>query len=166
MKVFITLRPYLAQWLRHEHGGARTIHLRRGSPERDILEHGLRPAPRSKNFIPQMKPLPGQVAIEVTCFKYKDIRIFNYLPPHMTAALVACIRNSFHVQLWRELFWVGTDERRSDISITDWMKAHGIELNETNFNTIAKILQRKRAFYCPKKRLTDNKSSRHRKKST
>ena len=55
-------------------------------------------------------------------------------------------------------------KRETDISITNWMKLHGIVDDDRNFNTIAKILQRSRAAYCSDGRLTNHKSSKHRKK--
>jgi hypothetical protein len=46
------------------------------------------------------------------------------------------------------------------------MEKNGIEVDDRNWNTIAKILQRKRAVYTPNGRLTNHKSSKHRKKSS
>jgi hypothetical protein len=49
--------------------------------------------------------------------------------------------------------------------IADWMEAHGIMVDDKNWNTVAKILQRSRAVYCPNRRLTGHKSSKHRRKT-
>lgn len=163
--VFLTLEPYLAQWLAHESGGSNPIPVKRGSAEADLLELFLKKQPKDPDFRPQLRPLPGQVEILLPAFKTKDTRIFNYLPPRGEICLHACIRNRFKVMLWKELHTVGNVIRRTDVAIADWMEAHGIEVDDTNWNTIAKILQRNRAIYCKNGRLTDRKSSKHRKKT-
>ena len=100
----------------------------------------------------------------IPCFKHKDIRTYNYLSERAEICLHACIRNRFKVALWKDLHTVGNVVKRTDITISEWMAAHGITDDDTNWNTIAKILQRKRAVYCPNGRLTNHKSSKHRKK--
>ena len=158
MTVYISLEPYLAQWLKHECGGTDPIRLKRASAEADILEYFLRLRPKRKNFFPQMKPKEGQTAILVPHFKYKDTRSHNYLPPRAEIVLHACIKNRFNVQLWKDLYTIENQNKRIDQLIYHWMRAHGIEECEKNWNTIAKIYQRKRAVYCSSNRLTNNKS--------
>ena len=164
--VFITLEPYLAQWLTHESGGSTPITIKRGSAEADLLEMFLSKQPTDPDYRPQLRPLPGQVEILLPAFKHKDTRIYNYLPPRGEISLHACIRNRFKVMLWKELHTIGNVVQRTDMAISDWMEAHGIEVDDKNWNTVAKILQRNRAVYCKNRRLTDHKSSKHRKKST
>lgn len=163
--VFLTLEPYLAQWLIHEGGGEYPIRIKRGSAEADLLEMFLKPQPKDPDYRPQTKPLPGQVEIVLPYFKHKDIRTYNYLSPRGEICLHACIRNRFKVKLCKELHTVGNVVKRNDVAISEWMAANGIQDDDTNWNTIAKILQRNRAIYCPNNRLTDRKSSPHRKKS-
>ena len=163
--VFVTLEPYLAQWLIHECGGEQPIRVKRGSAESDILELWLTKPPKDPSWTPQLTALPGQVEIILPYFSHKNIRCNYYLSPRGEVCLHACIRNRFRVQLWKELHTVGNVIRRNDIAISEWMEKHGIEDNDTNWNTIAKILQRKRAIYCPDKRLTSHKSSKDKKKS-
>ena len=129
-----------------------------------MLELFLKRPPSDPDYRPQLRPNPGQVEILLPAFKRKDTRVFNYLPPRGEICLHACIRNRFKVMLWKELYTVGNVIQRTDVAISDWMEAHGIEVDDTNWNTIAKILQRKRAVYCKDGRLTDRKSSKHRKK--
>lgn len=162
--VFLTLEPYLAQWLCHQHGGEYPIRIKRGSAEADLLELFLKKQPTDPDYRPQLKPLPGQVEIVLPYFKHKDIRTYNYLPPRGEICLHACIRNRFKVALWKDLHTVGNVVKRTDITISEWMAEHGITDDDTNWNTIAKILQRKRAIYCPNNRLTDRKTSKHRRK--
>lgn len=163
--VFITLEPYLAQWLQHEAGGEYPIRIKRGSAEADILECLLKPQPKDPDYVPQMRPMPGQVEVVLPCFKHKDIRTYNYLTERADICLHACIRNRFKVALWKDLHTVGNVVKRTDVTISEWMTAHGIQDDDTNWNTIAKILQRNRAVYCPNKRLTNRKSSKHRPKA-
>lgn len=162
--VFLTLEPYLAQWLCHHHGGVYPIRLKRGSAEAEILQLFLTPQPKDPDYKPQVKPKPGQVEIILPFFKHKDIRTYNFLSERGEICLHACIRNRFKVQLWKDLHTVGNVVKRNNIAISEWMKENGIEDDDTNWNTIAKILQRNRAVYCPNKRLTNRKSSPHRKK--
>ena len=161
--VFITLEPYLAQWLIHECGGETPIRMKRGSAEADILELWLSKPPKDPEWSPQLTPLPGQVEVILPYFNNKNIRYNYYLSPRGEVCLHACIKNRFRVQLWKDLYTIGNVTKRNDIAISEWMEAHGIEVNDTNWNTIAKILQRKRAIYYPDRRLTDHKSSKHRK---
>lgn len=162
--IFIHLEPYLAQWLQHESGGEYPIRIKRGSAESDILECYLRAQPKDEDYIPQVKAEEGQVEIVLPCFKRKDIRTYNYLPPRAAVSLQECIRNRFRVALWKDLYTIGNVVMRTDITISRWMTAHGIQDDDRNWNTIAKILQRKRAIYCVSGRLSDRKSSKHKKK--
>lgn len=139
--------------------------VKRGSAEADILELWLGKPPKDPSWQPQLEPLPGQVELILPYFNTKNIRYNHYLCPRGEACLHACIRNRFRVQLWKDLHTIGNVIRRNDIAISEWMEKHGIEVNDKNWNTIAKILQRKRAIYCPDRRLTDHKSSKHKKKT-
>ena len=155
--VFLTLEPYLAQWLAHQSGGSNPIPIKRGSSEADLLELFLKKEPKDPDYIPQIKPLPGQVEILLPAFKHKDTRTYHYLPPRGEICLHACIRNRFKVQLWKDI-------QTLQNVIEEWMEAHGIEVDDTNWNTIAKIEQRTRAVYFKNRRLTNHNSSKHTKK--
>ena len=162
--VFLKLDPYLAQWFQHECGGEYPIRLKRGSIEADLLACYLKPQPKDEGYVPQLRPLEGEVEVVLPCFKRKDIRTYNYLPPRAAIVLQECIRNRFRVALWKDLHTVGNVVKRTDITISAWMKEHGITDDDRNWNTIAKILQRKRAVSCADGRLSDRKTSKHRKK--
>ena len=158
--IFITLEPYLAQWLKHQMGGTSPIPVKRASAEAAILQMFLQKQPRDPQYRPQIKALPGQVELLLPRFRLRDTRTYNYLPPRGEMALHQCIRNRFKVALWTDLHTVGNVVKRTDIVISDWMEKHGIEVDDKNWNTIAKILQRCRATYCKNNRLTDHKSSK------
>lgn len=154
--IFISLEPYLAQWLIHESGGEVPVPIKRGSAESDILELYLKPQPRTPGYVPQVRPAEGQIAIALPWFKYKDIRTYNYLDEDGERRLRSCIRTRFMVMLWKDLMTVAKSVRRTDETIIEWMTAHGIEYDDRNWNTIAKILQRKRAIYGPIKKNAKN----------
>ena len=162
--VFISLEPYLTQWLLHECNGESPIRFKKNSAENDIILQYLKPQPKQEGYVPQLRAEEGQITIVLPCFKSKDIRTYNYLHPKGAIKLRECIRNRFCVSLWKDLNTVGHVMMRNDISISNWMKEHGIAFDDKNWNTIAKILQRKRAVYCPNHRLSNRKTSKHRKK--
>ena len=163
--IFLSLEPYLAQWLAHQCVGSHPITLKRGSAECDILQLHLQLQPKDRDYIPQVKPLPGQVEIVLPFFKHKDIRSYNFLPTKGQRALHECIRNRFLVALWKDIQTIGNITRRTDKTIEQWMIENGIEPDDRNWNTIAKILQRKRAVYCDNGRLSRRKSSKHKKRT-
>ena len=163
--IFLSLEPYLAQWLAHQCGGFHPITLKRGSAECDILQLHLQLQPKDRDYIPQVKPLPGQVEIVLPFFKHKDIRSYNFLPTKGQRALHECIRNRFLVALWKDIQTIGNITKRTDKTIEQWMIENGIEPDDRNWNTIAKILQRKRAVYCDNGRLSRRKSSKHKKRT-
>lgn len=149
--VFLSLEPYLAQWFIHESGGITPVPIKRNSPESDILAANLKPQPKDLDYSPQTDPGENEITIQLPCFKYKDIRTYNYLDSRGKILLKHCIRTRFICQLWRDLMTVRNVTRRTDLSISEWMKDHGIEYNDRNWNAIAKILQRKKAIYAPLK---------------
>ena len=159
--IFLTLEPYLAQWLEHECGGKKPIPIKRGSAEADLLEAYLQKPPRNSDYQPQLRPLPGEVEIKVPYFKYKESRTYNYLSPRAKKYLRQCIRNRFKVQLWKDIESLDNTDKRLKYVIEEWMEAHGINVDDKNWNTIAKIEQRTRAVYYANRRLTNHNSSKH-----
>ena len=150
--IFINLEPYLAQWLIHESDGY-PIQFKRGSAESGVLQLNLKKQP--KGYKPQKTAKPGQVEIILPDFKYLNVLVYNYLPPEGEMFLRSTIRTRFKVKLWKDLHTVGNVVKRNDIAISEWMEAHGIEVDDKNWNTIAKILQRNRAVYSPNRHLKD-----------
>ena len=141
--IYLKLDPYLAQWLSNEHGGTPIV-FPKNSAENDVLELGLIRKP-----LLAIAPGPGEnrVPIVVPYFKNKDVRKCNFLPASGRRSLARCIRSRFVITLWNDLYKFGNIGKRKQDLIWTWMEAHGIEANETNFNTIVKIYKRKRDVY-------------------
>ena len=146
--IYVKLDPYLAQWLRHEHGG-NPVKFPKNSTEYDIIELGLIPKPY---LAATVGPGDNRVAIALPFFKNKDVRYHNFLPRKAQNALAQCIRTRFVVALWKDLYKFGYIGKRKQDLIWAWMEAHGIEATDTNWNTIAKIYLRKRNVYREQKR--------------
>ena len=151
--IYLKLEPYLAQWLKHEHGESPVV-FPKNSAENDILELSLTLKPYLA--IPN-QPGDDKVPISVPYFKSKDVRSYNYLPPGGRRALARCIRTRFVIALWSDLYKFGNIGKRKQDIIWAWMEAHGIESTDTNWNTIAKIYMRKRSVYRKQKWRDDHK---------
>lgn len=158
--LYITLEDYLAQWFVNEQGGEVPVHLTRGSVESKILEVYL--AHRPVGVMPEFEG-GGKLAIAIPSFRNRPPEVFNYLPKRALSALLNAIRNRFDIQLWNDLHHFGRIGKRQDELIYAWMEKHGIEINETNWNAIAKRYQRQRNAYLMRDRAKNRYS---RKKST
>lgn len=141
--IHLQLEPYLAQWLINAHDSL-PVEFPRNSAENDILEIYLI---RTPPFPAPNEPGENTVPIAVPFFKSKDVRGKKYLPLAARNTLKRCIRNRFIIQLWSDLFRFGYIGKQKQDLIWAWMDAHGIEATETNWNTIAKIYDRKRRAY-------------------
>lgn len=158
--LYIPLEDYLAQWFIHEQGGNVPVQLTRGSVESKILEVYLthRPADALPDFGGE-----GKLAIAIPSFRNRPPEVFNHLPQRALTSLLNIIRNRFDIQLWSDLHHFGKISRRQDELIYAWMEKHGIKINETNWNSIAKRYQRQRNIYLNRERA---KKQYSRKKST
>ncbi|MCM1140299.1 MAG: hypothetical protein NC453_17160 [Muribaculum sp.] len=140
----IALPPYLAQWYIHANGGEHPITLPRLSTENRLLEMCLikRPSNIAVEELPE-----SFVAIIIPEFKYKPSKKYNYLPKAAVDELTTCIRNRFLIEFWNDLHRTSKIGQRKDRLIEAWMESHGIEFNDTNWNTLAKIYQRQQTNY-------------------
>lgn len=146
--IYVELEPYLAQWFIHEQGGVTPVNLVRGSVESKIMFTFLTKPP--KDYYSE-EHSDWAVAINIPTFKQFDVRTYNHLPKHAIVALRKCISNRFVLALWNDLHDFGHIGKEQQELIYAWMENHGIEMNETNWNTIAKIYQRKRRVYLNRK---------------
>ena len=142
--IYLDLDPYLAQWFVHDAGGTLPVELRKLSTERRILEVFLQKLPPGAK--PDLKD-DRKIEIAIPVSRTKPPKSYNYLPRRAKEELKRCIRNRFVIQLWNDLHYHGYIGCRRDNLIYTWMEAHGIELTETNWNTIAKIYIRQYKNY-------------------
>ena len=63
--------------------------------------------------------------------------------------LAETIRYCFKVKLFEDIYEARrkTPQARIDLLVTAWMEDHCIEYDDTNFNTLLKIYQRRREAY-------------------
>lgn len=159
--LYIHLDDYLAQWFINDHGGKYPVELTRGCIEMGILESFLEKLP--DDVPPQTEANnPGALKIYIPDFKSKDITSYNYLPKYAEDLLVATIRNRFDVELWTSLHKFSSLFKRQDELIYAFMRRHNIEVNEKNWNAIAKRYQRKRRSYrsaCRMKKMRKKKKN-------
>ena len=66
------------------------------------------------------------------------------------------IRQRFVMALWQDLHKFGNIGKQRQELIYAWMEAHEIELTESNWNTIAKIYQRRQDVYRKQKKASFN----------
>ena len=142
--IYLELEPYLKQWFVNDLGGGVPVSLPRGSAESDIIEKWLMKRPL--NACPDIAR-PNLLPVFLPSFKSKDVRTYNYLPAAAHKLLRNCIRNRFLVEMWKDLHDFGYIGIRKQDVIMAWMEQHNIECDDTNFNTVAKIYQRKRDVY-------------------
>lgn len=161
--IHLALPPYLAQWYANE---CTRIHHRdcascphevyryptpvvpvRRSAESDLLEQWLDKQP--KDAVPVLAPDDATIAIQIPSFPGMPVEFYNYLPPSAQELLIDTIRNRFQLALFTDIHRARAKNpaTRIDLLINAWMEKHCIEYNDTNWNAIAKIYQRKRDVY-------------------
>ena len=155
--IYLDLDPYLAQWFVHDSGGTLPVGLRKLSTERRILEVFLQKLPPGAK--PDLKD-DSKIEIVIPVSRTKPPKCYNYLPRRAKEELKRCIRSRFVIQLWNDLHYHGYIGRRRDNLIYAWMDALGIELTETNWNTIAKIYIRKYKNYLQREQYKKKQKNR------
>lgn len=154
------MEPYLREWLTFDSGYTSPIHFKKLSIENRILETFLIALP--PNATPDVAT-PTSVAIAIPYFKHHDPATYNYLPTKAKMELKNCIRNRFLIDLWNSLHQFGHIGKRKDLLVMAWMESHGIEVNDTNFNTIIKIYQRQHRAYMARERYKKNNAKNSKK---
>lgn len=140
--IYLPLEAFLAQWFRHRHGGSPyTVRLVRGSVESKRLKALLDVPP--SGYVPRPAP-EGCVAVAIPSFPAKDPRQFNYVSPQGINALVETLRDLFDLELHDYYVKTYIKGSRIDYMIEAWMEMHGIEFNDTNYNSVKKRLDRVR----------------------
>lgn len=147
--IHLELEPYLRQWLIHDCGGEMPVRFGRLSIENRILYAYLTRQPA--NAAPD-GPTEETVPVVIPCFRDKPPSTYNHLPQKARHTLKEAIRNRFLIELWTDLHRFGHIGKRRDHLIMAWMEAHGITVDDTNYNTLAKIYQRQHRAYLERER--------------
>ena len=152
--VYIELEDYLKQWFINEMGGDMPVKLIRGSVESKILEVFL--TKRPEDLAPDLGG-EDKLPIIIPEFRNRPADVYNHLPKHAVTSLQNIIRHRFDISLWKDLNTFGNIiGNRQDDLIYAWMEKHGIEINEKNWNAIAKRYQRQRMCYANRERARKN----------
>lgn len=156
--LYLPLEDYLSQWFINDQGGESPVKLSRGSVESKILEVYLMKRP--KDLEPDIN-IEGKVPIVIPEFRNRPPEYYNFLPKFAVVSLQNVIRSRFDISLWKDLNGFGNIIRnRQDELIFAWMEKNGIELNEKNWNAIAKRYQRQRNVYLHRERSKKNYSKK------
>ena len=160
--IYLSLPPYLAQWYAHE---CNQVHNRdkatcpreiyrfptpvvpvRGSQESDVINMHLAKQP---DAVPAKVPEDATIAIVIPSFTGKPVEYYNYVPQSGLDHLAETIRYRFKSELFEDIHEARrkTPQARIDLLVTAWMEDHCIEYDDTNFNTLLKIYQRRRDVY-------------------
>lgn len=160
--IYLSLPPYLAQWYAHEcmqiHNRDKAVCPReiyrfptpvrpvRGSQESDVINMHLAKQPSD---VPAKVPDDATIAIVIPSFTGKPVEHYDYVPQSGLEHLAETIHYCFKVKLFEDIHEARrkTPQARIDLLVTAWMEDHCIEYDDTNFNTLLKIYQRRREAY-------------------
>ena len=145
--IHIRLSNYLRQWFLHLYKGKEPVELLRGCPERDIIHRHLAKVP-----VEGMEATDETVAICFPTFVGVNRKVWHFITPRGYDALRAVIKADFDMHLWKDIHSVDGKGVLLMDKIMDWMEDNGIEVTDTNYETVYKIYQRKRAIYYKRKR--------------
>lgn len=138
--IYLDLDSYLRQWLIHEHGGEEPVKMLRGSIENDVIQTYISRKP--EGWVPVVTD--QTVRIVIPRDKRKNPHTWCYLGVRPLQALKALIKQRFDAQFMMEVIRLLNKSRELKMQlIYAFMEKHGIEDTETNYNTLAKICQRK-----------------------
>lgn len=142
--VYITLKPYLRQWLYHEFGAVpgEPISFPKGSAEADLLEFLLTRPRQEADLIADDNMVP----IVIPPYKHKP-REFCFLSARGQAAIARLIYVRFQVKVWEDLHTIDNTHRIIGDVIYVWLDANGIEATEQNWEVVRQMYYRKRKRY-------------------
>lgn len=151
----IYLEKYLAQWFIFENDNTTPITLKKLSVESRIIEVCSTTTPVN---VVEEEPADNLVEVKIVIpyFRYKDPQYYNYLPKAARNQLKKSIRDRFIISLWTDLHRFGYIGKRHDMLVMAWMESHGINVDDTNFNTVLKIYQRQYKNYLERRRRERN----------
>lgn len=121
--VYLTLKPFIAQWLRH-HFGDPAVFLAQ-SVENACIRHFLTHQPKRLPLMRQNE----EVAICIPDSKQKPVITYNYLSINARKAVAECIEDTFRMQLWRDLSDIEQCQCTLLSAVRAWCEANGVSLD-------------------------------------
>ena len=152
----VNVPPYLRQWAISTMGGE-PVRFKKGSALNSFLKIVVRHKRENESDMRE----DGNLRIIIPSYPGKDPRYFNFIPAKSRSAVIQMLRDLFDVELYREMSQFHNATSRKNDILAAWMEAKGIEVDDRNWNAVAKRLQilrarvtdreRKRKSYIPKK---------------
>ena len=172
--LYLTWPKYLAQWYAHEMfrvgnfeketeppfqydcrvavEDLEPVQTQRGSAERCIIEYYLSKQP---DVIPEKAPKDATICIEIPSFLGKPTAYYNYLPDAGKSLLLNTARVHFRKNLVKYMnkVWFADKVIRSGYMVTreklieGFMLANGIEYDDVNYESVAKVWSRIEGAY-------------------
>lgn len=165
--LFFKWPQYLAQWYAHENYRIRhaaddvlqpymydcnrvayqldPVQTLRDSTERLFLSDSLRKPPSDMPVVPSDDVT---ICIEIPDFKYRDPNIYNYLPPQGEQIFEGIVRARLKVSLWNFMQkGITGDGIPLNGLLSLYMDQYGIEVSDTNYETLKKIYYRQCETY-------------------
>ena len=140
--IYLPLEAFLAQWFQTP---PRRIGIRRAPRARLCGIQAAESTSRRAAVGLRTRPAPpGTVPVAIPSFPAKDPRQFNYVSPQGINALVETLRDLFDLELHDYYVKTYIKGSRIDYMLEAWMELHGIEFNDTNYNSVKKRLDRVR----------------------
>lgn len=146
--IYLDVDNYLRDWLYSAYGSTDHIAFHKGSAEAATLRAFLRK--RTAADKPDLQR-PSAVAIILPQSRDRDPNSWNVLPEKGRSMLLKAVKSRFDAELFADVFpCMGVDTL--DALITAWMDSHGIEISDTNFQSVIKRFNRRRSRFLAKER--------------
>ncbi|MDE7159389.1 MAG: hypothetical protein K2O24_00890 [Muribaculaceae bacterium] len=146
--IYIDVDNYLRDWLINSYGASDAIAFHKGSAEAATLRAFLRR--RTLADAPDL-PGPASIAVRLPQSKDRDPATWNVLSGKGRELLLKTIKARFDAELFADVFpCLGANT--ADALISAWMEAHGIEINDTNFQTVLKRFNRRKSRFMAARR--------------
>lgn len=139
--ILLELEPYLRQWLLHASDGIEPIQFEPRSSEYRFLRLNLE-EPRTG----QSSDLPTERSVFIVVPRQHGESVIHhtFLSRQRKHQLKEMIRDRCLLDLWTSIHRFKNAGERIDLLCMDWMTSRGIEIDDTNCETLLKQLQRQK----------------------
>lgn len=121
--VYLTIKPFIAQWLRHHFGDPVVFPAQ--SAENACIRHFLSRQPSASPLLREA----DDVAICIPDSKQKPVVTYNYLSAAARKAVAECIEDTFRLQLWRDLADIEQCQCSLLTAIRAWCENNGVSVD-------------------------------------